>query len=71
MKKKLSQTANEWLPVFLKLYPPKTTAVVEEISEWMGYTKDELERAKNECGVKIDSDGIWHLPEVKYAGKTD
>ena len=63
MKKKLSQTATEWLLGFLKLRPPKTTEMVEEIAEWMGYTKAELKTAKRECQVKINSDGIWCLPE--------
>ena len=67
MRKKLSQTADEWLPVFLKLYPPKTTKVVEEIANLMGYTKDELNHAKSVCGVEISADGIWHLPEDEHA----
>ena len=63
MKKKLSQTATEWLPKFLKSRPPKNTKMVEEIAEWMGYTKAELKTAKRECRVKINSEGIWCLSE--------
>ena len=61
MRKKPSQTATEWLPGFLKLYPPKNTKTVEEIAKFMGYSNAELKKAKQECGVVIGEDGIWRI----------
>lgn len=60
-KKKPSQTATEWLPIFLKLYPPKKTKIVEEIAVFMGYTLDELKTAKEECHVVVGDDDIWRI----------
>lgn len=68
MKKKPSQSATDWLFGFLKLYPPKNTKTVEDIAEFMGYTKDELKKAKRDCRVIVGPDDIWRLGN---AGKND
>lgn len=60
-KKKPSQTATEWLPGFLKLYPPKNTKVVESVAVFMGYTLNELKLAKKECHVVVGEDDIWRI----------